>query len=301
MTPASAPPADDISPAEIAAAAKALGATGGGTGTARLLSLLYDSEVDVAEVMRCLSAEPALAARVLKVANSPFYRRAGTVGTVDRAVQVLGLAAIRGIAAAGCMDRISVPALGRLLDAESFRRHSLAVAVAAQALSARARCGVDGEAFMAGLLHDIGIVLLARLRPQVLADALAEPSDAVQPDHPRAARPSDGGYVAAHHPAWGTRLVEAWGLPPWLGRSIEVHHAAPLVAPDGAPLSGIDTLPALLALGDGIAAAAGFGLAALCDSAPAPDVAAALGLEASACNEVAAGLPEAMQRLLAGM
>ena len=291
MNPANPPPSDAISPAEIAAAAKALGATGGGTGTARLLSLLYDNDVDVAEVMRCLSAEPALAARVLKVANSPFYRRAGTVGTVDRAVQVLGLAAIRGIAAAGCMDRIQVPVLGRMLDAESFRRHSLAVAVAAQALSGRARCGVDGEAFMAGLLHDIGIVLLARLRPQAPAGAAGEAGD------PGATLQAAAEYIAAHHPACGTGLIEAWGLPPWLGRSIELHHAPQFVA----PLSGVDALPALLKLGDGIAAAAGFGLDGLCDSPPAPDVAAALGLDAGVCDEVAAGLPEAVQRLLEGM
>ncbi len=291
MNPPHPPHADTPSPAEIAAAAKALGATGGGTGTARLLSLLYDDDVDVAEVMRCLGAEPALAARVLKVANSPFYRRAGTVGTVDRAVQVLGLAAIRGIAAAGCMDRLPVPALGRVLDAERFRRHSLAVAVAAQALSAQARCGVDGEAFMAGLLHDIGIVLLARLRPQLLASALAEPAE------PGALPQAAAHVMAIQHAACGARLVEAWGLPPWLGSSIETHHAAPA----GALGSGLDALPALLAVGDGIAAAAGFGLDGLCDTPPAADLATARGLDPGVCDQVAAGLPEAVERLLEGI
>jgi len=64
------------------------------------------------------------------------------------------------------MDRIRVPSVGRLLDAERFRCHSIAVATAAQSLSQSAGAGVDAEAFMAGLIHDIGLVILARLRPQ---------------------------------------------------------------------------------------------------------------------------------------
>ena len=125
-----------ITPSEIVAIADDLGASGGGAGPARLVALLFDDSVDSAEIVRCLQAEPTLAARVLKVANSAYYRRGGNVGTFEQALVVLGLAGVRGIAAVGCMERIRVPTVGKVLDAQRFRCHSIAVAAAAQSLSA---------------------------------------------------------------------------------------------------------------------------------------------------------------------
>lgn len=280
-----------ISTAEIAAAAKALGAAGGSSGTAKLLALLYDEDVDVDRVLRCLNTEPTLAARVLKVANSAYYKRAGTVGTVDRALQMLGLSAIRVIAAAGCMDRMPVPALGKGVDARAFRRHSLAVAAAAQALSQRARSGVDAEAFMAGLLHDIGHVMLARLRPEaVLAVADLPVIDSV------AGLLAETVLIGADHSNCAALLAEAWGLPGWLGAALRTHHAPPAAA----RVTGTDALPVLLALGDRAALAAGFGLWPVCATAADPAWAASLDLDEAACAEVAAGLAETLHRLAPG-
>lgn len=272
---------------DIAEAAKALGAAGGGAGSAQLLSLLYDPETDVDQVLRCLNSEPALAARVLKVANSPFYRQSGKVGTVERAVQVLGLSAIRGIAAAGCMDRMAMPNVGKALDPQRFRRHSTAAAAAAQALSQRCGAGVDAEAFMAGLLHDIGLVLLARLRPQSLAAVAAQPAvDAALSLRDEAEQ------IGASHTACGEILAEVWGLPGWLAKALGAHHTA---RPTGQ--RGLEALPQLLALADHAADQAGFGLWPLCALPPDPACATTLGLGETASREVADELPELLQRL----
>jgi len=295
-------PVAPISHAEIALAARALGATGGGSGTAQLLGLLCDENAQIDDVLRCLSTEPTLAARVLKVSNSPYYRSAGSVGTIARAVQLLGLSAIRGIAAAGCMDRIPMPALGPSLDAESFRRHSLAVAVAAQSLSKLTGAGCDGEAFMAGLLHDIGIVLMARLRPQAMAAAAG-----LRRDNAQAALQAETDFVGGQHTACGALLVEIWVLPAWLSEAIATHHtpAAPTgslgtaqPAPTGPATAGTAALPALLALADGAARLAGFGLFPLCEAAPDPALALAFGLEPAALQALADGLPGTVNRLL---
>ena len=270
------------------AAAKALGVSGGGSGTAALLALLYDTNVDVDDVLRCLQSEPVLAARVLKVANAAYYRQTRSVGTMGRALQVLGLSAIRGIAAAGCMDRMSIPTVGRALDAGRFRSHSLAVAAAAQTLSQRAGAGVDAEAFMAGLLHDIGIVLQARLRPQAVAMAAELPAtDAA------ACLQAEADLIGADHAACGALLADAWCLPAWLGAALGAHH----LPHTGTPLAGTDALPALLALGDQAAHQAGYGLWPMCALEPDPAWAASIGLDEQACSEVAAGLAESLQRL----
>lgn len=284
VTSAAAP----IMAPEIIAAAKALGAGGGGPGVAQLLTMLFDEQVDVDRLLRRLKAEPALAARVLKVANSAFYKRAGTVGTLERATQVLGLAAIRGIAAAGCMDRLPMPALAGSLCSEQFARHSLAVAAAAQALSQRAGAGVDAEAFTAGLLHDVGIVLLARLRPQAMS-ALSQQS---MPNALAGLR-AEHQVLGVEHTTCAALLAQTWGLPDWLVSALQAHHSP---RSDGRVV-GLDALPALLSLADNAASEAGIGLWPLCAAPLDPGALDALGLERAVCAEVAAGLPQALQRL----
>lgn len=284
--------ASPIPVAELIAAAKTLGASGGGTGTAQLLALLYDDAVDVGQVLKRLNAEPTLAARVLKVANSPFYRCAGTVGTVERAVQLLGLSAIRGIAAAGCMDRMPMPALAKALDAEQFARHSLAVGVAAQALSRRVGAGVEAEAFMAGLLHDIGIVLLARLRPQAVAAVAKLP----MPDAATGLR-AERDFIGAEHTSCAALLAQTWGLPPWLVQALQAHHTPQTEV----RVTGHEALPALLALADQAACEAGIGLWPLCASPVPAGCSASLGLSTEAFREVTDGLPDAVRELSAAV
>ena len=287
--PVAAPPVG-FTPA-LVAAARALGASGGGAGAARLLGQLYDPDLAVERVLSCLNSEPALAARVLKVANSPYYRLSGSVGTVDRAVQMLGLSAIRGIAAAGCLDRLTPTRAGTAFEPEAFRRHSLAAACAAQHLARACGAGLEGEAFMAGLLHDIGLLLLVK------ADAEAMAS--FQPpacDSSASALAAERAHFGTTHEDCASLLVRAWSLPGWLQVGLCDHHAnRPL--PAERPLRGVQSLPALLALADHCAHRAGYPLWPVCGSEPLPELGEALGLSAAQIDAVVVGLPEIVSRL----
>lgn len=277
-----------LTPAQLQAAARALG-TGSG-GATQLLSLLYDPEVAIDRVLSSLKAEPALAARVLKVANSPFYRLSGSVGTLDRAVALLGLTAIRGIAAAGCLDKLTPNRSGGAFDPERFRLHSLAVGCAAQQLSRAAGAGVDGEAFMAGLLHDIGILLLVKAAPERMASFKP-----VQTDDPQAALADEQQHLGATHLDGATVLAQAWQLPAWLQHAVAAHHAP---APEpGARLTGAEALPALLALANHAAHEAGFGLWPSCALLPRPDVLSSLGLGSDQLLAQIQALPETIHAL----
>ena len=268
---------------------RALGNSGGGAGAARLLGLLYDPEIDHARLLACLNGDPALAARVLKVANTPYYRVSGSVGTVDRALALLGLTAIRGIAAAGCLDRLSPARAGHAYDPESFRRHSLAVACAAQALARLCAPAVAGEAFMAGLLHDIGLLLL--VQSDSAAVARFEPPDS---SDAAAARAAEEAHFGTTHEACGAQLVQSWGLPAWLVAATAAHHG---VAPAAPPAQGLGALPALLALADHAAQEAGCGLWPRSDATAAATLAAHLGLPQTALADIADALPEAVAQL----
>ena len=283
-------PSPDMRPiaaSDIVAVAEELGASGGGAGAAKLLALLYDDGVDAAAIVHCLHGEPALAARLLKVANSAYYRRGGNVGTFEQAIVVLGLSGVRGIAAVGCMDRIAVPTVANLLDARRFRGHSIAVAAAAQSLSRRARAGVDAEAFMAGLIHDIGLVILARLRPEAVATLAGLDLDET------AILEAEIDLLGIDQASASALVAEAWHLPDWLCRALRTHHRSM----PGGRVIGTAALPTLLALGGRCAAEAGFRLwAPPCITPDSPST-ADLGLDDDVCLEVVAGLPEAVVRL----
>jgi len=278
----------------LLAAARALGASGGGAGAARVMALLYDPDVDIQAVLDCLRSEPGLAARVLKVANAPYYRQAGSVGTVERAVQVLGLTAIRGVAASGCLDRLTPPRSGAAFDPERFRLHSLAVACAAQQLSAAARCGVDGEAYMAGLLHDIGLLLLVK------ADASAmERYVPLDTQDRAAAKAAELAHFGTTHEDCALLLTQAWQMPEWLAQAVVSHHDQEAAEPDATlpPLRGLDAMPTLLALADHIAEQAGLGLLARAGIAPPPWLAARVGLSDEQLQAVTQALPETLASL----
>ncbi len=287
---------------ELIAAARALGASGGGAGAARVLSLLYNSDVAVDAVLDCLRAEPGLAARVLKVANAPYYRQAGNIGTVDRAVAVLGLTAIRGVAASGCLDRLMPPRSGKAFDPERFRLHSLAVACAAQELASATGAAIAGEAYMAGLLHDIGWLLLVKADPGAMA-SYVPPQTA---DH-AVALAAEQAHFGTTHEACALLLTQNWALPDWLAQSIVGHHAdaAPLATPSNrlarpAPGAG---LPAVLALADHAAQAAGFSLQA--DNVgstgePPAAIALSLGCTDEQLQTLIQALPDTVAALQAG-
>jgi HD-like signal output (HDOD) protein len=273
-------------------AVNSLGASAGGASASRLLGLLYDPDVDLDRILQCLHGEPVLSARVLKVANSPYYGRSGQVGSVERAVQLLGLVAVRGIAAAGALDRMTPGRAGQHFDPLRFRRHSAAVACAAQALSRKGRCDVDGEAFMAGLLHDIGVLLLVKSDPQQMASFRPpEGLSAVE------ARRAEREHLGLDHEGAGVLLVHNWALPPWLSEAV-AHHHAPEVLPPAA--DGLDCLPRLLALADHLADAAGYGLWPRCSGGPDPAWFDGLRLTPQDAAEVLENLPGAVDALASG-
>lgn len=122
----------------------------------RLVQVLDDPHAGAAAAAAVLSADPALTARVLRVANSAYYGLSGRVSTLSFAVTVVGFDTVRSLAvvgAAGIGGKDDVPA--------GFWRRSAAVAEAASLVSRRTGGGA-AEAFSAGLLHDLGSALLWR-------------------------------------------------------------------------------------------------------------------------------------------
>ncbi len=187
-----------------------------------LLAALCDLRMDAKELASLVDREPGLAARVLRVANSAFYGLARSVSTVERALVVLGIDAVRGIAAASCMDRgLQRRGESAVLDLAAVVRHCLGTAVAAEALARLGPRRQSGEAFMAGLLHNLGLAIQARLdQPgmmQLVKELAADPHASV--------RELEARLVRVGHEECGGVLFEDWNLPPVLCETARHHHA----------------------------------------------------------------------------
>ncbi len=217
----------------------------------RILQLTDDDESTTGEVVQMLRADQSLTAKILSVTNSAAMGVRGRVTTLDKAVPLLGFAAVRSIVLAtgvfDCFSRRTNASAGNTFDLVEFWKHSLAVACAARRLAKLSPGGnVDAEdAFVAGLLHDLGKVALDTVFPKAY-DRIVSQTNHSRGDIADAERT----VLGADHTVAGRRLAERWRLPASLQRAIWLHHLAPEALPASV------TAPELIgvvALGDTIA------------------------------------------------
>jgi putative nucleotidyltransferase with HDIG domain len=220
----------------------------------RLIEEMARPEATSEEIGRILSRDPALTARTLKLANSEFYGFPRKVGSVDLAVLVLGAHTIRDLVLTSSV----LSALGRTGSAlEGLLSHSMACGIAARALADRTKYRLTGDAYAAGLLHDVGKVVLCQADPERFDQVLARcrASNVAAAEAERALFGSD-------HAEVGGWLAERWGLPADIVESIACHHR-----PDAAPRNS--ALASLVHIANYLAQRAGYPWASgLDDSGP---------------------------------
>jgi HD-like signal output (HDOD) protein len=153
-----------------------------------------------------LSADPILAARVLRVANSAFFGHQRSVASIAVALAVLGTDAVGAIALASSFDGAFAAEPANRAAFDALRRHSLWTAVIARRLAQAERVGPcsGDEAFIVGLMHDLGSLVHLQLpagdRHQVLAEV--------------------------DHALLGAALLHGWHMPEGLVDAVRVHHDA---------------------------------------------------------------------------
>lgn len=207
--------------------------------TRRLLGVLGDENASANDVSKVLSSDQTLAGKVLKVVNSSFYGVQQEVKTISRAVVILGFTGVRKLA----MGFGSVEALQKLskdLDMADFWDHAMANAAGAQSLALAGKVRVDPEeAFVAGLMHDIGAYVLAAAVPDAYAPILAENG----PD--RLVREFEA--TGFNHVQIGQGLLQFWELPEAFANAARHHHDLNVCT------SGEQHLTTLVALADVLA------------------------------------------------
>ncbi|MEN0061311.1 MAG: HDOD domain-containing protein [Myxococcota bacterium] len=197
---------------------------------ARVIELVEDPNSQNAEIEQVIQADPVLSAKILKVANSPMYGFTQKVASVRRAVDLLGHAATRNVTIAVSMAKLFQPgALVPGVDAEALWRHSNATAIASRHVADYFGAPPE-EAYLAGLLHEIGIVL------EMLVDrgALQQALRLARTDPNVRLCEAERSCFGTDHAKIGAALCREWKLPVAVGQAVAEHHEptsdAPLAA-----------------------------------------------------------------------
>ena len=187
----------------------------------RIARMVDDPNSSATDIGREISHDAALTARLLRIANSPLFGQQGKIATISRAITVLGIRQVRdltvGITAVRTFDGVG----NELVTMATFWRHSVLCAVAADQIAAQ-RGGRRGDTpFVAGLLHDIGQLVIFNRVPDLARQALLASADAV---HDLDLYLCERNVMGFDHGTVGIALARSWGLPPSLQECIEFHH-----------------------------------------------------------------------------
>lgn len=187
----------------------------------RVMDLINDPHSTAKDLERLLVQDPPLTAQLLRMANSSFYGLRAKVDTVSRAVSVIGTKRIGNLVLA----LSAVKSFGKLsngiISIENFWHHSIYTGLIASLLARHTKYVQDESIFIAGLLHDIGQLVIFYKRPDQIRQALTSMQEDASEQEFYYYEQKVLGY---DHMQVGAELATRWGLPDNLIECIGYHH-----------------------------------------------------------------------------
>jgi putative nucleotidyltransferase with HDIG domain len=188
------------------------------TAVTHVLSVLDDPNANAHDIATALQSDPSLTARILHLANSPYFGLSGKIGSIERAVVALGASVLRSLAVSSAAGLFAehpedMP--------PGFWQHSVAVA-AGSAIAAR-MCNITaGDAMCAGLLHDLGAALLFRFDKDGYGHRIARVGDV------DTLLEQEAEAYGGDHAMIGAFALDQWKLPTAIVDALRLHHMNPL-------------------------------------------------------------------------
>jgi HD-like signal output (HDOD) protein len=188
----------------------------------RLMSLLNDPAVSLQRVAEVASRDVSITASFLRMANSPIFGLRGRIGTVTNAIRVIGIAQARMLVVASGVSKLAQRELAHYgLAAGAFMRHGELVANLTMSIAQDRHYPNIGLAYTAGLLHDIGKVVLN-------SHAQRQPStstiEAYMSTHGSSLVQAEQSLHGATHAEIGQEVAEIWALPEEISAALGLHH-----------------------------------------------------------------------------
>ena len=202
----------------------------------RIIQTTNDPRSSASDLNNLIMNDQAIAAKVLKLANSAFYGLPGKVNGLGRAVTLLGYNTVRALAlSVSLVEAFQGDSKCPYFDREKFWEHSLAVAACARIIASRQLPELREEAHMAGLFHDIGKIILDQYFYEYFAITMRLAHDRHIPT-----AEAEQSLLGLDHAEVGAQVAERWNFPPHLVEAIRYHHD--LESFSKSPLSAIVAL-----------------------------------------------------------
>ena len=204
-----------------------------------LTHLMAQDNVTAPKLARVIETDPAMAGKVLQLVNSAYFGLARAVTSIDQAVTYLGIDTLRGLVLNAHVFQTMARSSKKVLSLDELQAHSLLVARLAGKAVSPARRDV---AFTAGIVHDVGKIILANGMPDLFAEAMKIAAAEHCPMYEAERR-----VLGITHAEMGAYLLGIWGLPFEIIEAVAYHHA-PAVVTSGQRevLAAIHTVDALL-------------------------------------------------------
>src|SRR5687768_5138879 len=177
--------------------------------TNQIIRTVEDPKSTASQLHKIVSHDPALVTRILKVVNSSFYGLPGQIGSIERAIVLLGLNAVKNLAVAASLGQMFRG--GKLCDGftpKDLWKHCISVGVAARELARQMKLPVADEAFLAGMIHDMGILIALQVYPEQVRQVC---------DSARSGEKSfcdlEQEIIGMDHQQLGMALAEQWKFP----------------------------------------------------------------------------------------
>lgn len=165
--------------------------------------------------------DQAISARVLKIANSPYYGMCKKIDSITHAIVVIGFREIISLAlATGVFSALSQKKVVALIDMTDLWKHSIAVGFATKRIGKKMGKIVDESAILIGLLHDIGKIIFGIYFPKEYAEVLKEAADVKAPLYK-----IEKERLGLDHAEIACLVMKQWNFPPNITEPIHYHHS----------------------------------------------------------------------------
>lgn len=259
--------------------------------TVKIIELVEDPTSTAQDLHKVIANDPALCSRVLKVVNSSFYGLPGQIGSINRAIVMLGLNAVKNIAISASLAKLFRG--GQLCPnfaAKDLWTHSVATGTAAKMVADELGMGISDEAFLAGLMHDIGIMVELQCDRNKLIEAITKVKISAEGVPTGNLIEVERSLYGADHQQFGRGLCEKWKFPKAFA-TVCGHHHNPMELP-----SGGRSLACLIYVADRAAASIKGGLRIDLQSIDCdPAVLEEIGMSAEQFEKIKTNLPDKMK------
>lgn len=185
----------------------------------KINEVLRDPTANAADVGEIIRQDAALTAKTLKLVNSAFYGFPKKINSITRAIVILGFNKVKNVALSASIFDAFRGVTAKGFDLNQFWEHSLGVAIAAEVISQNLDIDDQGDAFVAGLLHDIGKIIIA----SNLKNDFVRILQLIQSDDVLMVEAEET-VLGANHALIGKWLAERWKFPDNLCASTARHH-----------------------------------------------------------------------------